>query len=105
MQPVRLRLKLCTLPFLLCCTWHNSRKAAFDRGVLTLDKHGTRCGGVGCQAYVEEPTTVIADFWPRAASGHAAAVPRSVMNSRRLTRLPHRRGRVASAKIIRSGYA
>ena len=35
----------------------------------------------------------------RAASGHAAAPPSSVMNSRRLTRSPRRRGQAASAAL------
>src|SRR5262249_17414155 len=42
------------------------------------------------------PTTSIVGCCARAASGHAtAAPPRSVMNSRRLTRSPRRRGREA----------
>jgi hypothetical protein len=40
------------------------------------------------------------DCCARAASGHAAAAPpSSVMNSRRFTRSPRRRGRVASAGL------
>src|SRR5262249_53898016 len=42
----------------------------------------------------------------RTASGHAAAPPSSVMNSRRLTRSPRRRGRAASAACpLRRGAA
>ena len=37
----------------------------------------------------------------RAASGHAAAPPSSVMNSRRFIRSPRRRGRAASAGMSR----
>src|SRR5262249_33673008 len=35
----------------------------------------------------------------RAASGHAATPPSSVMNARRFTRSPHRRARAASAEF------
>jgi hypothetical protein len=50
----------------------------------------------GCQASTGDvlrrnPTTGIAACCARAASGHAAAPPSSVMNSRRFTRSPRRR--------------
>jgi hypothetical protein len=43
------------------------------------------------------PITGIAGCCALAASGHAAAPPSSVMNARRFTRSPRRRGRAASA--------
>jgi hypothetical protein len=46
------------------------------------------------------PITGIAGCCARAASGHAAAAqPSSVMNSRRFTRSPRRRGRAASVEF------
>src|SRR5262245_29719517 len=60
MQPVQLRLKLCALPFLLCCIRNNSRKARCSDprqrlcgSNLDRPRHRRR-GGVGCQACVEE---------------------------------------------------
>ena len=58
--------------------------------------HGMRSKSVHDQQaprLLRNPTTGIAACCARAASGHAAAPPRSVMNSRRLTRSPHRRVR------------
>ena len=48
-------------------------------------------------APLRNPITGIAGCCARAASGHAAAPPSSVMNSRRFIRSPRRRGRAASA--------
>ena len=47
-----------------------------------------------------ERTNAMPRCWVRAASGHvAAAPPSSVMNSRRFTRSPRRRGRAALAEV------
>src|SRR5262245_20735573 len=58
----------------------------------------SRSPKVSNEALLRNPITGIAGCCARAASGHAAAPPSSVMNSRRLiTRSPRRRGRAASA--------
>ena len=77
------------------------RPAVFDRDVLTFDIAGllqalTECGHTKARAAaggppLRKPITGIAGCCARAASGHAAAPPSSVMNSRRFTRSPRRR--------------
>ena len=54
---------------------------------------------------LRNPITGIAGCCARAASGHAAAPPSSVMNSRRLTRSPRRRGRAGSGNSRPSALA
>ena len=83
------------------------RPAIFDRYVLAFDIAGfsqalaergqdvADCPGA---LVLRKPITGIAGCCARAASGHAAAPPRSVMNSRRLIRSPRRRARAALAE-------
>jgi len=56
-------------------------------------KRRDHCGGVAGRAAAEKPKTSIADCGARAASGHTAAPPSSVMNWRRFIRSPRRRAR------------
>ena len=83
------------------------RPAVFDRHVLALDEagfvqalaeRGTGTARRRRRRAARNPITGIAGCCARAASGHAAAAPpSSVMNSRRFTRSPRRRGRAALA--------
>ena len=78
--------------------------AIFDRHVATLDiselfQAELECGNqiaphLG-EPLCRNPITGIVACCPRAASGHAAAPPSSVMNCRRLIRSPRRRGQAA----------
>jgi hypothetical protein len=63
-------------------------RAAGPEGPLNAATMGTYPSG---DAPLRNPITGIAGCCARAASGHAAAPPSSVMNSRRLTRSPRRR--------------
>src|SRR5262249_8246503 len=70
----------------------------------TVDLIFAECRLVPFEAKAPQPTpdvhhrALTLAGWARAASGHAAAPPRSVMNERRLIiRSPHRRGRAAWA--------
>jgi hypothetical protein len=53
------------------------------------------------EALLTYPTTGIAGCCARAASGHAAAPPRSVMNSRRFTQSPRRRAARFQSELLR----
>src|SRR5262249_51657075 len=69
---------------------HSDNRDHFFRWIATTcsesirDQYGAMTGIAGCA---------------RAESGHAAALPTSVMNPRRFIRSPRRRGRLASAEF------
>ena len=87
------------------------RPAVFDRNVTTLDpaeftQPPHKCGSpMTLSRSGRGPKNpmigIFAGCCARAASGHAAAPPSSVMNSRRFTRSPRRRGRAPSAGTSR----
>ena len=73
-----------------------SRRCGPRRSRLRSGLGGTRprdAGSVEATPLLRNPITGIVGCCARAASGHAAAPPSSVMNSRRLIRSPRRRGR------------
>src|SRR5215471_2871539 len=74
--------RVCIISSLICSANHQSSVGSHCS---SREHPGTRCGFQTVRL-------------PRAASGHAAAPPRSVMNARQLLiRSPRRRGRAASA--------
>ena len=92
------------------------RPAVFDRHVLALDdsrfrpdRGGTRprrCARLG-RPPLRKPITGIAGCCARAASGHAAAPPSSVMNSRRFMRPLHAKWRhtATTGHVVRHNKA